>query len=166
MAVIKNEPRGYTLLELLIVVAILGGVFGLGARMFTQLINFYTVSKARIEIQRDLRVALDSIQRNLRQGKSNTVSIAQEPGNPPYSKIAFVDVTGSLHIIRQDGHRLYHSKDGVSRILTSDLEFIAFTYPQTDVNTVMSISITLKKTTVRGRTTALQMAVSKVRIMN
>lgn len=157
---------GYTLLELMIVVAIVGTVTIIAAKIFTGLYDFYTISMARIEIQRDLRTTLDSINRNLRQADADTVIVSQEGGSSPYSKVYFIDISRSTHTYKQQGRSLYHTQDNRTRLLTKNVEYVAFTYPRTDINTVMSVSITLKKKTVKGQTTALQMAISKVRIMN
>jgi hypothetical protein len=121
---------------------------------------------ARTEIQRDLRTVLDNLDRHLRQASAATVNISQGPGQPPYSQINFLTVDGSTVTYTQTNNTLTMQVGNDHTILTKNLQYIAFSYPETDINTVLSISVTLQKKTYSGRTTALQMAISSVRIMN
>ena len=61
--------KGYTLAELMLVVAILGILFASGPTLLVQVQNFYLMTNARNEIQRDARASLDTVNRFLRQGK-------------------------------------------------------------------------------------------------
>lgn len=162
----SRRQAGYSLTEAMLVVAIIGAIATVGPALFTQVFMFYTQNTARVEVQRDLRVAMSNLERTLRQASAATVNVSQDSGQPPYSKITFATVDGSSVTYKQSGKNLIQTVNGKSTTLTKSVQYVAFTYPQTDVNSVLSISMTLQKATYSGRTTALQMAVTKVRVMN
>jgi prepilin-type N-terminal cleavage/methylation domain-containing protein len=161
----KNS-RGYTLLEAMLVVSILGVVAAMGASLFTRMYQFFNQSDARTEVQRELRVILDDMDRDLRRASAASIQVTEAAGQPPYSKITFATADGHTVTYTQSGHTLTQKVDANTTVLTKNLQYIAFSYPQTDINTVVSISVTLRKATYSGRSTALQMAISKVRVMN
>ena len=148
------------------VVAILGIVSAMGTGLFLRMYQFYNQSDARTDVQRELRVILDGINRHVRQASAATIYITENANQPPYSKITFVTVDGSTVTYSQSGKSLIQSVNGGQLVMTKNLQYIAFSYPQTDINGVLSISVTLQKSTYSGQSTALQMAISKVRVMN
>ena len=162
----RRFSRGYTLLEAMLVVAILGIVSSMGASLFMKMYQFFNQSDARTDVQRELRVVLDNMDRNIRTASAQTINITSAASQPPYSRLVFNTVDGDTVTYSQSGHTLTQTVGNGNTVLTKNLQYIAFSYPQTDINTVVSISITLQKATFSGRTTALQMAISKVRVMN
>ena len=158
--------RAFTFAELLVVIAIIGIVGSIGYGLLLKMLQFYYLNAARTDIQRELRITLDNMDRTLRQASATSLQITQDTGQPPYSKMIFTTVDGSSVTYRQSAHQLIQSVGSNQKTLTQNLRYIAFTYPQTDINSVLSVSITLEKKTFSGRTTALQMAITKVRVMN
>lgn len=148
------------------VVAILGVISAIGPRLLISTQQFFLQTIARTDVQRDIRVALDLMNRNIRQASAASVTISQDAGQLPYSKISFTAVNGTTMSYKQSGRKLIQTAGTTQKTLVNDIEYLAFTYPQTDVNTVVSISVTLQKKTFSGRSTALQMAITKVRVMN
>ena len=163
---VTRNRRGYSLTEAMIVVAILGTVAAVGSGLFLRMYQFYNMSDARTDVQRELRVILDNMDQDIRRASAASVLVTEDSGQPPYSRINFNTVEGSTVTYRQSGHTLIRTHDNYTTTLTKNLWYVAFSYPQTDIATVVSISLTLQKSTFSGRATALQMAVSKVRIMN
>lgn len=170
----SREPRtkaGYTLMELMIVVAIMGIVLISAPKMFSGVYRFIALASARAEIQKNSRAALANMHRDLRQAQASTIVIDSLSGQPPHSRITFTKytATGGTQSISyyQKGKQLFMSTDGAAGKLAFDcLRYIAFTYPETSDPTILSISVTFEKATYEGGTKALQMAVEKVRIMN
>ena len=169
--VAARRKLGYTLVELMIVVAILGIIVTAAPRLLNGIYRFTRMATARLEIQKNARAALPNINRGLRQGQASTVVIDQLSGMPPHSRITYDRYTPDGTIDRisyyQSGKALYLSADGApGKKIADDLRYIAFTYPQSDNSYILSISITFERATYEGGAKALQMAVEKVRIMN
>lgn len=165
------SKKGYTLVELMIIVAIIGVVLLSGPNLFKGAFRFVSLTFARGEIQKNARGALSNINRSLRQAIASSVTVDEVSGQPYHSRIIFDRYIpdGSTQQISyyQQGKKLYLSVDGSGGKLVADnLRYIAFTYPQTDNDSIISISVTFEKATYEGGTKALQMAVEKVRIMN
>jgi prepilin-type N-terminal cleavage/methylation domain-containing protein len=158
--------RGYTLMEMMLVVAIIGIIATVGGSLFLRVYQFFNQTDARTDVQRELRVILDNMDRTVRQASAATVVVTETAGQPPYSQMTFTTIDGRNVTYKQSGHNLIQIVNNGTTTLTKNLQYIAFSYPQTDINTVVSISVTLQKSTFSGRTTALQMAISKVRVMN
>lgn len=166
-----NSKAGYTLMELMIVIAIMGIVLISSPKMFSGVYRFIALATARTEIQKNSRAALANMNRDLRQAQATSIVIDTPAGQPPHSRITFTKYTasGGTQVISyfQKGKQLFMSTDGASGKLAFDnLRYIAFTYPETDDPTILSISVTFEKATYEGGSKALQMAVEKVRIMN
>ncbi|MBN1823760.1 MAG: prepilin-type N-terminal cleavage/methylation domain-containing protein [Endomicrobiales bacterium] len=155
-----------TLTEMMLVVAILGILGSLGSVMFIQINEFYFLNRARTDVQEDARIILGLLNRNLRQAKQSTLSIGQLAGQPPYSRITFTKQQGTTMSFYQDDNRLEMTTGGVTRTLSENLRYIAFTMPMTDDQTIISVSLTMEKETYRGKKKAMHLAVEKVRVMN
>ena len=167
--VIKKK-KGYTLLEMMMTVAIIGTVFGMVSPLMMQMTNFWRLTSARFAIQRDVRTSLSMINRFTRQAQSGTVVIDQATGQPPASRIFFyyTDTNGTTVPVYfyQLGKKLYVSINGRTTLLSESLGYIAFTYPRTDDISIVSVAMTMQSPTYRGGKKALQLSIQKVRIMN
>jgi prepilin-type N-terminal cleavage/methylation domain-containing protein len=165
---VKSRSRstaGFTLTEVLIVVAIIGFVVMAGPTLLIQMSRFYYLHNARVEIQRDARASLDNINRFLRQATASSTTIDQVTGQPPYSRISFTTVGGQTMQFYQSGAKLYQVAQSTT-LLSNNLRYIAFTYPRTDDPTILSVAITMEKATYEGGSKALELSIEKVRIMN
>ncbi|MEK6543479.1 MAG: prepilin-type N-terminal cleavage/methylation domain-containing protein [Elusimicrobiota bacterium] len=59
------RQHGFTLIETMLAVAILAIMFAIGPQIITQINKFYLLSRARIDLQRESRVALSMISKTL-----------------------------------------------------------------------------------------------------
>jgi prepilin-type N-terminal cleavage/methylation domain-containing protein len=171
-----GAKRGFTLMELMLVVGIMGVLILTAPKTFIRVYQFIQLMSARVEIQKNARGALANINRDLRQALANDITISSMPNQPPHSLIKFkkYNSQGGTDWIfyYQQGNKLYQAPGDASgnmqsgKMIANYLRYIAFTYPRTDDDGILSISITFEKATYEGGTKALQMAVEKVRIMN
>lgn len=152
--------------EMLLTVAIIGVVAGVGAPLLTQMTNFWRQTTARNVIDQDVRASIDTINRFLRQAQSDTVVIDAASGQPPDSRITFTSIQGQTVSFYQSGNKLYMRLGIVVSTLSSNMAYIAFTYPRTDDISIVSVAITAQASTFRGGKKALQLSIQKVRIMN
>jgi prepilin-type N-terminal cleavage/methylation domain-containing protein len=167
---VKIKRKGYTLMEMMMTVAIMGIVMGIAAPLMLQMTNFWRLTSARYAIQRDVRTSLDTINRFTRQAQSATVVIDNASGQPPFSRIRYnytnTDENTVVVSIYQDGKKLYINNNGSISMLSDSLAYIAFTYPRTDDISIISVAMTMQSPTYRGGKKALQLSIQKVRVMN
>ena len=161
-----NSKKGYTLLELMLTVAIIGIVGGMSAPLLTQMTNFWPQTSARNTIQRDVRHSLDLMNRFIRQGQSGTVVIDAAANQPSCSRITFTSIQGQTVSFYQEGNKLHMRLSDNISTLSNSIAYIAFTYPRSDDVSLISVSLTAQSSTYRGGKKALQLSIQKVRIMN
>ena len=85
---VGKTRRGYTLMETMMTVAILGIVITTSAPLMYQATNFWKLTSARYAIQRDVRTSIDMINRFTRQAQSATVVIARIIATRPSTRAA------------------------------------------------------------------------------
>jgi len=168
---VRSLRKGYTLMEMMVVVGVMGIVVLAAPKLFTGVYRFTQLAVARAEIQKNSRGAISNINRGLRQAKAGSIVVDQLSGMPPHSRMTFLRYKpdGSTETISyyQSGKKLYLSSGGAGgKKVADNLRYISFTYPKTDNAYILSISLTFEKATYEGGSKALQMAVEKVRIMN
>jgi prepilin-type N-terminal cleavage/methylation domain-containing protein len=161
-----RSRAGYTLTELMIVVAILGSVSTVGPLLLTQLQNFYLMNTARGEIGRDARTSLDFINRMLRQAVDGTIVIDTPSGQGPYSRIRMRHVDGRYLEFRQSGSDLLAVVGNNTSVLSKNLIYVAFTFPRSEDPTIVSVSLTMGKSIQLGRRKVLELTIQQVRVMN
>lgn len=162
----RPRPRGYSLIELMMVVAIVGTISMVGPRLLIQLQNFYLLTNARGEIQRDARASIEIVNRFLRQARYRTIIIDSAAGQGPYSRIRFQHIDGRTFQYRQEGNKLIQGVNGVESVLTRNLVYIAFTFPRSDYPRLVSVSMTMGKKTYLEDIKELELTVQKIRVMN
>ena len=152
-------------MEELMVIAIIGIIAMVGPNLITQVVRFYQLHQAKVEIQRDARACLDLINRFLRQAQASSVVVDQGANQPPYSRINFTTVQGQKMSFYQSGTALYQVAQSTT-VISNNLHYIAFTYPRTDDPTIISVALTMEKSTYEGGYKALELSIQKVRIMD
>lgn len=166
---VKPPPgrAGYTLTEMLLVVAIIGILATVGSRIMLQVNRFFILTNTRTELQREARAVMYVVNRNLRQGSCASVSISRLNSSQPFfSQIQFTKASGTTMTFSQSGTRLIQTVGTKTRILTQNVKYLSFTFPRSDDLSVISVAITLEKQIYQGRVKALHMASEKVRVMN
>ena len=171
-ALLRLGRKGHTLAEMMVVVAILGILATVGPPLMTGVQNFFLMTTARYEIQRDARQSLDIINRFLREAYQTSIVIDTPAGQGPYSHITFSLVDGRQIQFQQSGKQLIQKVTNAARTstnvstLTNDLIYIAFTFPHTDDTSIVSVAITMGKNIQLGRQKVLELSIQKVRVMN
>ncbi len=164
---VTRNRNGFTLTEMLLTVAIIGILAAGLPALISQLVRFYYLHTAKIEIQKDARTCLENINRFLRQAESSSVVIDQvnSPQQPPFSRISFSTIGGQSMSFYQMNNKLMQVGVSTSTI-SSNLRYIAFTYPRSDDPSIISVAITMEKATYQGASKALELSIEKVRVMN
>lgn len=163
----KRRRSGYTLVETLMTVTILGIVASMGATMLLQVNRYFILSRARLDLQREARAVMYVVTRGLRQAQYSTITIGRYSSSQPfYSSLTFTKEQGTTLTFRQNGTNLEQVTGTKVRVLSKNLKYLAFTFPRSDDMGIISVSITLQASIYQGRVKALHMASEKVQVMN
>jgi type II secretory pathway pseudopilin PulG len=160
------KHKGVTLIELMITVTLIFITASAFSVLLLNLTRFYRLNLARSEIQRDARLCLSTINKSLRQAKADSIIVDQIQGEPPWSRIQFVNANDDTISYYQYQNKLYQVVNGSTSILAENLNNIRFCYPATDDPKIISISICFEKKTYETGKKAIQLSIEKVRIMN
>lgn len=162
----RSHRQGFTLVETVITASILSLLALIIAPLLVHSTRFFLLNRTRVDLQREARVSLSIMTRNLRQADSTTLTIDQGTGQPYYSRISFTDINGTDFVYFQNNSTLTELRGGVTRTLSDNLRFLNFYFPRSYDMTIVSVSLTLEKAIYEGRTKALHVATERVRIMN
>lgn len=182
----RRASSGYTLIEAMLVVAIVGILASLGATILLQANRFFLQAKTRTTLQRESRSVMYVVTRELHQAQSATIVIRRVSSSQPYySRIDFTKEQGTPVTIYQNGNLLcmatnasaftlaqggrlvcQTSGGGSATTLSSNLGYLAFTFPRTDDMTIVSVAMTLQQLAYQGQVKALHAASEKVRVMD
>lgn len=161
------KRKATTLTELMAVVVIVGIVIVTGAPFLMTVNQNIMLSKTRLSLQQDARNIMFLITKLLMNSSASSISISRQNSSQPfYSKIVFSTIDGRNYQFYQDGKNLIMVDGTVVKTLTSDLRYLAFTFPESSNMKIISISLTVEKELFSRRKKALHMASEKVIIMN
>ena len=171
MKIPSSQSKGVSLVELMITVSVLAILAATGPNILRQVNHFWRMSLARLNVQRNARTSLSTVNRFLRQSTASSVLITQRSGQPPYSWIQFTIDKGTgaalgAYGVYQEGSNLNYMYQGATVTLAADLKYLAFTYPRSDDPGIISVSMTFEESTYGGYSKALQLSIEKVRVMN
>ncbi len=158
-------------MELMIAVAIVGILLSLGPNLLLNLFRFWRLQLGRAGVQQNARNSLELVNRTLRQASASTIVVSNRSSQPPYSWIRFSIDKGAGAAISsygffQEGKNLKYMKGGSTSTIAENLRYLAFTYPKSDDDGIISVSMTFEEATYAGYTKALQLSIEKVRVMN
>jgi len=159
------SQRGYTLVEVMVSLSILAIMAVIMAPLMKQAQRYFWMHRAKTEIQRDARLSLETVNRFLRQAYAASVVVDQLSGQPSHSRITFTTIQGRTLSFYQRDNTLYQAA-GSTSTLSDNLRFIAFSYPRSDDASILSVSMTMEKSTYEGKAKALELSIEKVRVMN
>lgn len=159
-----RKSGGYTLIELMTVVAIMGAVGSIGALVMQQAFRSQMMANALSTIQQGAFNSFDVISKLLRQGSAASVVVDRYDSNqPPCSRITFtVPSTGRTVCFYQRQQYLYV---GAVRTFGS-LRSLTFAYPKSSDSYAISVSMTFEKSVGSGSSKAVQLYVQRVKIQN
>ncbi|MCS7184709.1 MAG: type II secretion system GspH family protein [bacterium] len=163
--------KALTLVELMIVVAILGLLASYGATFILTNTKFFRESSAKGEVQREARTVMEIITRRLRQASASSIVISNKPGQPPYSYIRFTSEDGiRREEIYQEGKRLYMvalvNNTTTFLKIAENLRQAIFTLEDTSIGNLITLSLCFEKETVEGKVKLLHLSIDKVKLYN
>jgi type II secretory pathway pseudopilin PulG len=166
-----RSRAGYTLVEALLTVAVLGILFGLGANLLMSVNRYFLTTRTRLDLQRQARSMMYVMTREIRQAQNSTIVIDRlNISQPPCSRITFTKPNGTVVSYWQNGNQLQTSTITGGKTFTSTLStsmgYLAFTVPRSDDMTIMSLSMTLQELTFQGQVKSLHTASQQIQVMN
>ncbi len=162
----KKQNLGWTLVEVLIIITILGILSLSVYELYLQIWRFYRLSNAQRVLQQEARNILDLIVWNLRNGRSDTIVISQNSGQPYYSKIQFQTIEGSTVTYYQQNRKLVQVIDNNTKVLSNNVTYFTAVFPKSYEMNIVSIALTLEMYVYDIKKKALHMASEKVMVMN
>ncbi|MBI3804800.1 MAG: prepilin-type N-terminal cleavage/methylation domain-containing protein [Nitrospirae bacterium] len=143
------DQRGFTLIEFVLAITLIGIVGGMGSMFFSRGLNAFTAQGARADISNQGRLAVERMVREIRMARSRTVT--DLPGCCSAATLSFVDVTGTTVTFAKSGNTI--TRNGTI-LAAGDAIALSFSYYQTDGVTAattaaavwsMGISLTVTK---------------------
>ncbi|PIZ12632.1 MAG: hypothetical protein COY53_09070 [Elusimicrobia bacterium CG_4_10_14_0_8_um_filter_37_32] len=164
---------GMTLIELMVAMTIMG-IIGLGmVQLLSSITRFQTMTVAQIGVQRDARMALEIIKRQIRETKQTSVIIDRENSSQPFcSRIYFKDANDNEIYFYQVGKKIYMKtkKTGWpswnTKEIAKDLRYLTFCYQDTRNPDLISVSLCFEKIALGSNTKFMHLSIEKVRLMN
>ena len=161
------KKNGFSLLEAMITVAIVGTLISVGAGITIEANRYFMLSNAKVQLQEEGRSILYVITRNLRQAQSSTITLSRYSSSQPYySQISFTTSQGTTMSFFQNGNLLEMQSGNMTKVLSKDLIYLAFTFPRSDDMNIISVSVTFQSGIYQGGSKALHMASEEVEVMN
>ena len=161
---VTRSCRGYTLIEVMMVVAILGIIGSVGALVTTKTIQSQMMADSLATIQQGAFTSFDVISKMLRQATASSVVIDSYDANqPPWSRVTFsIPNKSQTFTFYQKGQMLY-----IGNVPSlASLRALTFSYPKTSNPNLIGVSMTFEKSTGSGNSKALQLYIQNVKIQN
>ncbi len=161
------NKKGWTLVELMIVVTMFGILTLSVSNLLTQIWRFYRITSAQKELQEEARTIMEIMTRNLRNAYNSSIVISRYDSNQPhYSKVDLVTVDGHSVSYYQINRSLYQKIDNNIKVLSKSVKYFAVIFPRSDEMNIISVAITLERDLYDLKKKALHMASEKVMVMN
>ena len=141
-----RDQRGFTLAELMVVMALTGLVLAGVFAIQQEGTNSYLMGAGRVETQQNARVALEQMVRELRSAESITAIGSA-------TDVTFVDVTGTTVRYQLSGTTLNRTAAGVGGVLIGGVQSLSLTYYATGFDPATNTGPT---TTVPGNLKAVR----------
>ena len=130
------KSHGFTLIEIVVTIVIVGIIATLAAAIILQGVRAYTAQEDRGEVHYQTRLALERMAREIRTvrspGEIGTAAFGAIVSNPT-SSLVFTDVTGTTISYRLSGTNLNRIAGGSTAVLAQGINLLEFRhYDSTD----------------------------------
>lgn len=124
-----GSERGFTLLQTMLAVAVLGILAALTARLLGQVLRSWVMTRATFEVHQSSRQSRDLLVQALRNASASSVIITRANTlQPPLSKLCFIDTNGDSRVVFQEGRRLIQGTWSSTTATVSDTHVLLNDY--------------------------------------
>ncbi|MFC1666756.1 prepilin-type N-terminal cleavage/methylation domain-containing protein [Candidatus Omnitrophota bacterium] len=139
-----NKVNGFTLIELVIVIMIIGIITGVVGFVLLGTVDAWTFKFNRNDILWDGRLAMNRMLREMREVKDLTSVTTASSSQFRFINTDDIDITYSLSITD-----LNRTENGVSNTLAEDVSSLAFTYFDSSGSAISTPTVSPSETDVR-----------------
>lgn len=128
------NSKGFTLIEIIVTIVIVGIIGGIAALIITQGVRAYSDQAVRSDVHYQARLAMERMAREIRTVRSRADVTAMLTND-----LQFVDISGNTVRFNLAGTDIQRS----GAVLASNISALAFTYYENDGTTAAATSATL-----------------------
>ena len=137
-----REERGFTLTELLTVLAVLALVLAAVVTIQQGALQAYVTGSNKTEVQQNARVAMERMARDIRETQSGLTTATA-------TSLTFVDPnTGLAVIYALAGNTLTRTTNGIADTVIGSVQALTFAYYPKDSNVALGVPVGTPATTV------------------
>ena len=139
-----RKRQGFTLVELIIVITIVGIIAGVVGSILLKAIDAWTFKFKRNDILWDGRLAINRMVREIREIK-DLASVTTASG----SEFRFLNVDDADITYNLSSTDLNRTEDGVTNLLAEDVSSLSFTYYDSNGSTISAPTVSPSDTDIR-----------------
>jgi len=157
----RNEA-GFTLVELLMAMAMISIIVGVTALLFTKSWELWKSAWTEMRVQQSARQVLERMAYEIRHARPGSVKIDSLTGEANYSRIRFRHVGTQRWTFYKQGYRLYSGRTSTTlgagvdwtsttTFMADGVEALQFMFTNFQDVSVLDVGVTISQTSYQGR---------------